>query len=78
MADMAKIAASIKIESQAYWLRVFAGQAMQGMIANPVTKKWWRKDGKDYLDETIAGTAVRCAKVLLDAIEDYEKEAAGE
>lgn len=64
-----------KPDDRAYWLRVFAGQAMQGMIANPETAKRWRENGKDYLDESIASTAVRCASLLLSAIGDHEKEA---
>lgn len=54
-----------KPDDRAYWLRVFAGQAMQGILAGG--------DSVGIMEN--AAWSVRLAVALLDAIDAHEKEA---
>ena len=60
-------------QSDAYWLRVFAGQALQGVLASPIEFETVGKNTKHAQTERVA-IAISHAQKLLTAIRGAKDE----
>ena len=67
-----------KPDDRAYWLRVFAGQAMQGLLSNENTLRnfeQFSKTNERGVTGIVAESSMVYAIAMLDAIEAHDKEA---